>query len=864
MTRKQIFLVIFRVNSSTVVTIRGLKATEEGKPASVKVSFKVKKTGKASKYSYVSKVNVIEEKQEPAILTATQTGVKAVTVTTNFDATNSKISLSKGSAAVEEKHTVSADGMTITFNTTASIVAATYTVKVDDLTKDFDGEVSKTAEIQFLSDKAALEKISVDKDKSTYHGACVGYRVVNQFGDDITKNVTLNETGNCEVKLSPSTNMIHFVTDSQNGFMLGRDLITVSLLDTSSNVSKTATLTVSAEAYASDITFEGVYNVDNKELTEDTILANDNFYVLFSIKDQYGNKFSNYKGIKDGTDLYLTVIGGLTGLAKDESTKDFIVVSKDGTDYLAFPLAWSTGITKSAGTATVQVLSAGGGSCTGEIVIGEGGRVDTITVSQNGVIVAGEENEVSYTALDASGKEVTSYKYLKDVKITQANGDYTLSFRRKDDGSAKLVLDATNADVTKGNTTMLSYSFQTQNNKFSNVLLKVSENARPVAIDGLRDVDTTLSSKTEYVDIKIKNLVIEDQYGRVLPAGQVAGMAASQDADAYNLKTISAKVSDGTTNIVRLTTGSAATISGAAFTVTPGAAVNKETVLFQVEPKAKGTKVVTFSITNGASTKSDMLADATTDVNFIVRDTTASTVAKAEVGSIYVVTGSASTPGAVYKQDVKVKVGSTLLSYDDYTVSVPGGMAVTESSIGGTKVWAVYSSANQQDIKEFKEQTATTLTRTITITLNGSGEQFTQDVTLDRTAPKITTVSDLSDRIKPVSGSVISGASLFAGTGVTDPKQKPVRLDRGWIGDQYGKGVIDNADGTFTLADGTVVTPSYNFVCTVPYGEGAGAPNDLKDNNKTTAELEVGNGFAGATLTIDFGGKVATVIVFGN
>ena len=75
MTRKQIFLVIFCVNSSTVVTIRGLKATEEGKPAAVKVSFTVKKTGKASKYSYVSKVNVIDEK-------LTVTGVAAADATT--------------------------------------------------------------------------------------------------------------------------------------------------------------------------------------------------------------------------------------------------------------------------------------------------------------------------------------------------------------------------------------------------------------------------------------------------------------------------------------------------------------------------------------------------------------------------------------------------------------------------------------------------------------------------------------------------------------------------------------------------------------------------------------------------------------
>lgn len=837
----------FLVNSSTVVTIKFLNTKTK------------KYTSK--KYRCVVKP---EEKQVDAIVSAVQTGVKTVTVTTNFDATNSTISLTKGTSAVEEKHTISADGKTITFNTTASIVAATYTVKVGDLSKEFDGEVSKASKIVFLSDKAALRKLT--PNATIYQGASVGYRVENQFEDDITKGVSLNATASCDVSLSPSKNMIYFSTQSTNGFMLGRDLITVSLLDPTTGLNETATLTVSAEAYASDIKFEGVYNVDGKELTEDTTFENDSFYALFTAKDQYGNKFNNYKDVHDGTNLFLTVIGGLTGLDKARNS-DFITIQKDGVDYLAYALGWSGSITPSAGTANLQVLSSGGGSCNGEIVVGQGGRVDTITVTQNEVIVVGEENEISFTALDASGKEVTAYKQLKDIEITGGAAGYSLRFMRKDDGSAKLVLDATSATVTRNNPAMISYAFKTENNKFSNVLLKVSENARPVAIDGLRGVDTTISNKLTKVTVKVKNLVIEDQYGRVVPEGKVAAMMNASGSGIYNLAKINLKLND--VSVIKVTTSAAVSTSGI---VTNGGlnvstcainTVTKDTVLFEINPAsatATGTKALTLQIYNNATRTEDRLADATVDVNFIVRDTTAVSVAKAEVSPVYVVTGAGSVAKDLFSQNVKVKVGTTLLAASDYTVSVPGGMGVTGGAIDGTPVWAVYATDTQGDIDEFKNKTATTVTRTITITLNGSGEKFTQDVTLDCTAPKITSVVDLTGKIAPVSGCVISGGSLFnnAPTGI----QAKVALSYASITDQYGKAVTDHHDGTFTLMDGRTVTPSYNFVCTVPYGSAeGGAPKALTSNNKSDASMTVETGFKGATLYIDFGGKTSTVII---
>lgn len=789
------------------------------------------------------------EKEANAIVSVTQTGVKEVTVTTNFDASKSTVSLTKGAATVEAAAPVfSADGKTITLATTANLVASTYTVKVDELTKDFTAETSKVDEIRILSDKAAL----TDKNKSgLYMGATVGYQVVNQFGDDITKSVSLTVNSSASTAtLLPSAHLIKFTTTSANGFMMGRDVIVVSLLDTTTGKNVSANLSLSNEAYAAEMTFAGVYNIDGKTLTEDTNFANDPFYVLLSAKDQYGNKFKNYKGITEGTDLYLTVLGGMTALTKGADGSNFIVLSKDGVDYLAYPLGWMGTMNPAAGTANVQILSAGGGSCTGEIEISTGARVDTITVSQNGVIVAGEENELSYTALDANGNEVTAYKQLKDVTITGSTSDYTLSFERNADGSAKLVLDESNVTVKKDQTAMQSFTFQTLNHKFSTALLTISENARPVAIDGLRDVDTSISSKTVNLDIKVKHLKVEDQYGRILPDWQVAGMMNATGSGIYNLRDISATVAKST--VVKVsgaaftdaTSTTAIAVSGDAIS---GTTYNKESVLFQIKPQSKGTETVTFEIFNGASDTKDMLAEASANVNFIVKDTTSATTAVATVDPVYVTTGGAVNSKAdSYAQAVKIKVGGALLSSDDYTVEVPGGMVVTAGAVDHTNVWAVYSEDGQQDIKEFKEQTATTLTRTLTITLNGSGEKFPVDVTLDRTAPKITTVSDLTGKFTPVSGDAITVSYLL--------DKNSGKLMSGWVADQYGKEATRGANGVFTLADGTTVTPSLTFTCAVPLGEGTGAPTALTGNNTKDASMTVQNGFAGAGLTINFGG----------
>lgn len=115
-------------NSSTVVTIRGMKVTEEGKPASVKVSFKVKKTGKASKYTYASKVNVIEDKYT---MTAEATAVKEITLTFNKaveDTTAAKIVVKKGNSTPTFTATWADDKKSVALAMDSKLTKGTYDV----------------------------------------------------------------------------------------------------------------------------------------------------------------------------------------------------------------------------------------------------------------------------------------------------------------------------------------------------------------------------------------------------------------------------------------------------------------------------------------------------------------------------------------------------------------------------------------------------------------------------------------------------------------------------------------------------------------------------------------------------------------
>ena len=142
------------VVGSTVVAIRGLKATVEGKPSTVKVSFKSRKTNKTSKFTYSAKVTVIEDKLTVTGVSATDATTLTVTGTKLGDLTAADIKLTPEMAVAS--YAAAADGKTATVKLAAGLQSATeYTVTVNGSefkVKYTAGEITSAAVVETTYD----------------------------------------------------------------------------------------------------------------------------------------------------------------------------------------------------------------------------------------------------------------------------------------------------------------------------------------------------------------------------------------------------------------------------------------------------------------------------------------------------------------------------------------------------------------------------------------------------------------------------------------------------------------------------------------------------------------------------------------
>ena len=725
--------------------------------------------------------------------------------------------------------------------TTANVVAGEYTITVDDLTATVKGETSKVDKIEILSEQAAAYKSNPNGSK--YDKAQVGYRVLNQFGDDITKTTTLTVTSSVKtVTLKAKDHIIEFTSnDATNGFMINRDIITVMLLDNQTGVCENKNLTVSMEASAKEITFEGIYQAEDVALTEDTDTEDVVFYALFTALDQYGNKLKSYKNVKEGKDLFLTVMGGMTTLSKynPSNPTDYSVITKNGTEYLAYRIAFDTSSAMApiAGEVQLQILSSSGASQTGTITVAEGNRVVSISVSNPVALPAGEKTEIPFTATDAAGKDVTSFKILNRVTIHD-NAYAPLKFEKQLDGTAKLMLDARAQTLTKNNQSMQTYTFETQSKKYSHATLTITETARPVAIDGVSS-STEISASANYLEIKAKDLKIEDQYGRVMDEDALDRVLKSSASGAYKLNIYAIYKTDATNQVINVQT------------VTLGNAITKaDTVIAKVYAVDKGIGSVTFKIKNAlANDHADYMEDEV-NVLYTVKDTANVEEAAVTVSPIYVVKSKAATNAdgkkytEVYEQEVVVKAKNVKLPAKDFSVSVPDGFyayKAADDALG--YVWKLQYTGEQNDITEFKNNTADTVTKSIKITLNGSGETITQDVTLSKVAPYADSISLKKGKD---TFSVYVADTLNASTTLDNDDVFAYCINE--IKDQYGKKAVEKAGTGWKFANGDPFTAKVTF-------------SDLVDNALTNVSTISKNGTDNAQLTASYLFKAATMRV---
>lgn len=617
---------------------------------------------------------------------ASQTGVKQITVTGNkFEGkTAADFVVKKGATSVNVSACeVSVDGKTAVLTTTATLTGD-YSVTVNELTANFTAEAGKIAAIEVESDVAIATVNLPTADASGT--ATAGYVVKNQFGEDITKTTAVQ----C---YSPGATVDGRGTIT---FALAQgakadDPLTVFLMNGTVTVQKT--LKLSNRAYIASMAIKGAYNADNKTLTEGTIADNE-FFLLIDAKDQYGKQVTSANLAHFTTSI--TGIQGLnlvtTGTVKSKTV--------DGVEYLAIPFAAGT---FGAGTASLNILSTDGAyvMTAGTVTVADKIKVDTFTVAAQGPVYYGEDAYFDVTAVDTYGNEITTLDGFNTMTSVPAG----FSFVKKDD---KIVGKMDAASVPQ---TFFYGTFVTATSKYVPLQISVLPAAEAVSILNLKDATLGCIAKAgKSVKISMGNLEVQDNYGRIMSLDTLA-------AKGYQVK--ATLVNDG--DAIFTTTGASVAITknagdtAATFDFVKAGTQTAMLTLYKADNTEVANSAIAFNIT--ASAVSAITSYKVEEVPMML-DTLTTTVSNA----------------ADYAQELKVigvlADGTELLldnaaeffvSCSNLTVGADGKLTVTKAPT--------------------YEDKATEAETTLVVTINATGQTFSQKIKISKAAPVASSAS---------------------------------------------------------------------------------------------------------------------------
>ena len=561
------------------------------------------------------------------------------------DTATAKFEVKKGSIKVNTSAiTWNADKTEATVELAGKLTAGEYTVNVTGLT-----ETALTASTTVENEKVEVVTILSEDAVLTGNGtATVGYKVENQYGEDITATTAIVATaGGTAVKTSTANASKGVATIDVNDTAKEGEAIVLTLINTASGKSASQTVKVSAKAAVSDITITGVYNKDGKTLTETTDLAKDKFYLLVEAEDQYGNvlKESALKGIIGNNTNPL--VAGIAG----DSAPEFTTVTVDGKEVTALTITEPKDKFVAGQTTVMLIATASGKNATYTVNVAEAQRTDKVTFNVPELVVAGEDLFLPITVLDKEGNAVTDVKVINHEKRGITVGGKTAQATVKD-GVIGIAIDG--KDVEKGYLTLVALS-STAKSTIANI--QVKEAAKPVRVDGLAsDVSTTLLSDGS-LSIDPSKLTIIDQYERQLTDDQKTALFTKD----YSLKITEATPAPKTGDDTSAVKVADSTISG----------------------NAKGTEKVTISIVDNNSTATDKtVVGSEKTVTFRVTDGTEYVSYEvAEVGTV-LDTETAGKDAKDYAKKLKV-----------YGVLADG----SKVELAGDK-YAVHSSSTKVDV----------------------------------------------------------------------------------------------------------------------------------------------------------------------
>lgn len=477
--------------------------------------------------SNLTKDYTINYKVTSLVKSVLATGAKTFTVTFDQAVDTSKVyfTVNKGSTNFSVANVVfSSDKKSATFNLTSRFVQGDYVVTIKGIgTQDIARTVTINAEVV-----AKIELLGSTAAK-TDTGATIGYRVYNQYGEDITSLSTTPE-----IIWTPS---VGSAVDNNNGVITLTGTYSydqkITLTGVESRSTQTVSQTITIGNVASAQTFENIqiYNVNNKTL--ETSSNFDEFILLFDIKDQYGNQITNVSQLKSE----LVVLSSDTSILNVD-INDLASHFGSNSNHIGIPL--KAGSLNKAGTVTLTLLSKTTGAKTYyNVTVVKSAIVDYITLSNpSNVVAVGEDVEIPFTALDQYGSSVTTYNAFTSTtdRVTLLASDGNLRFVN-DPVTKKAVLKYTAPTTEK--TVILSVVSPTT--RQSQITFDIKPAAKPSTIYQVKNVNSAVALTAKTI-IKAENVSIFDQYSRVVKLD-----------DAFFAKyKISIKATDGIANNVSL------------------------------------------------------------------------------------------------------------------------------------------------------------------------------------------------------------------------------------------------------------------------------------------------------------------------
>ena len=510
-----------------------MKATEEGKPASVKVSFKVKKTGKTSKYSYVSKVNVIEDK---LTLTAEATHVNEIVVTANKafeDASKVKATVKKGTA--DRAATATVEGSKITLAMEAKLTKGSYTITVEGaedtaITVPLEVEKDETLTTFWIADNLVADSMDATTSGS------IKYAALNQYGDKMVSNAptvscSFGTVGSIKAATATAEGKIP-VTGINSVLAIEGVKGTVVLVgDMGVTASKEITYSTFSKAVSVDIA--GTYHVNSatmKNISEGDKPSE--YELLFTAKDQYGYNLS----ADEISGVEVTVIAGLTGVSTSGNISSFTPRTVKGVDYIAVPLA---GTKAYAGDATLTIVNKYYGLLnSSSLTIGKKVDIANVTITADNGVYENQDNVMGYEIVDTNGNTVTDYATLNDSDVIDIRGT-GLRWEKNKDGSAKLIYTLSDLGLANPNDntdkayTTKSVTVKANPQTGGNYIVKtfsftVNEKRVVKSVTGIAADTTTAISKTSTGNLTIASskFVFVDQYSNKVVDGDKQCTAA--------------------------------------------------------------------------------------------------------------------------------------------------------------------------------------------------------------------------------------------------------------------------------------------------------------------------------------------------